>query len=132
MSSKRPMVVEGGHLTANGRAGATRIGRDIALAAGGGGMQGACFPGPHAWPFAFVAVAPLLIAVRGRRGIVAAGLGWVSGTVASALAVTPWIAAAALQYFRQEPLGAVLFATGVGQVFHALPCALLAPLAASP
>src|SRR5262245_12729296 len=130
MSSKRPMAVEDRYLTANGRAGATRIRRDIVLAVAGGVMHGACFPGPHAWPFAFVAVAPLLIAVRGRSGIAAAGLGWVSGTVASALAVTPWIAAAALQYFRQEPLGAVLFATGVGQIYHALPCALFAAMAA--
>jgi apolipoprotein N-acyltransferase len=93
----------------------------LALAVLAGALHGLCFPPWSLWALAFVAPAPLLVAVRsGGTGRVAL-CGWLAGTVASAIAVTPWITAATLVYFRQSTVGAVLFATAVGQVFHALP-----------
>jgi apolipoprotein N-acyltransferase len=77
-----------------------------------------------AWLLAFVAVAPLVVAVRGVRGRTGAMLGWLAGTVAASIATTPWIAAATRQYFDQGAVSAVLFASLVGQVFHALPSAV--------
>src|SRR5262249_9732681 len=65
-------------------------------------------------------------AVRGATSGRAALLGWLAGTVASAIAVTPWMTAATLDYFRQGFAGAIVFATLVGQVFHALPTAAFA------
>src|SRR5262245_40464388 len=72
------------------------------------------------WPLAFVALAPLVAIARGRGALVSLALGWVAGTVAATLAVVPWIAAAARDYFQQGTLTAVLFALGVGQLFGAL------------
>jgi len=95
-----------------------------ALAVAAGVLHGLCFPPVGAWPLAFVTLAPLVAAARDERARTGAGLGWLAGTVASSIATTPWITAATLHYFRQGRLGAVLFATLVGQLFHALPTAL--------
>ncbi len=96
----------------------------MALALAAGVLHGCCFPPVGAWPLAFVAVAPLVIAVRGARARTGAFLGWLAGTVAASIATTPWIAAATRQYFDQGAVGAVAFASLVGQVFHALPAAV--------
>jgi apolipoprotein N-acyltransferase len=96
----------------------------VPLAAVAGVLHGCCFPPAGAWPLAFVALAPLVVAVRGASGMGGALLGWLAGTIAASIATTPWIAAATRQYFDQGPLAAVLFASLVGQVFHALPSAL--------
>ena len=92
----------------------------LALAVLAGVLHGACFAPLGAWPLAFVALAPLVAATRGRGGLAGLALGWIAGTVASTLAVVPWIAAAARDYFQQGALGATLFALGVGQLFGAL------------
>src|SRR5439155_15301442 len=100
----------------------------VALALGAGVLHGLCFPPAGVWALAFVALTPLFIAarnVRARSGFV---LGWLAGTAAASIATTPWITVATLGYFRQGPLGAVLFATLVGQVFHALPTACFGAL----
>ena len=100
--------------------------RALALAAVAGALHGLCFPPWNLWLLAFVAPAPLLVAVRDGSARRVALCGWLAGTVASTIAATPWITAATLVYFRQSPAGAALFATAVGQVFHALPTALFA------
>jgi apolipoprotein N-acyltransferase len=95
--------------------------RPLLLATLTGVLEGMCFAPTSLWFLAFVAPAPLIVAARGATPGAAALYGWLAGTFASALAVTPWITAATLGYFRQGPAGALLFATLVGQVFHALP-----------
>lgn len=100
--------------------------RALAWAVLAGALHGLCFPPWSLWGLAFVAPAPLLVAACGGGARRAALCGWLAGSVASAIAVTPWITAATLVYFRQSPIGAVLFATAVGQVFHALPTAAFA------
>lgn len=101
-------------------------GRGVPLAVLSGVLHGLCFAPAGLWFLAVVAPAPLLVAVRcvtlGRAVL----LGWLAGTVASAIAVTPWITVAALDYFRTGPAGALAFATLVGQLFHALPTAAFA------
>ena len=92
----------------------------LALAVLAGVLHGACFAPLGVWPLAFVALAPLIAVSRGRGALTSLALGWVAGTVAATLAVVPWIAAAARDYFQQGALGAVLFALGVGQLFGAL------------
>ena len=84
------------------------------LAALAGVLYGCCFPPVGAWPLAFVALAPLVVAVRGASGAGGALLGWLAGTIAASIATTPWIAAATGRYFDQGPLAAVAFASVVG------------------
>jgi apolipoprotein N-acyltransferase len=98
----------------------------VLLAVLAGILHGLCFAPAGLWGFAFVAATPLLLAVRGATLAGAALLGWLEGTVASAIAVTPWITAATQDYFRTGPAGAIAFATLIGQVFHALPTAVFA------
>lgn len=86
-----------------------------------GTLHGLCFAPWNLWFLAPVAPAPLIAACRTGSAARAAVLGWLAGTVAASLAVTPWITRATLGYFRQGPVGAVLFASSVGQIFHALP-----------
>ena len=100
--------------------------RGLLLAGLAGVLHGLCFAPANLWLLALVAPAPLIVAARGASAPGAAILGWLAGTVASTIAVTPWITAATLGYFRQGPVGAVLFATLVGQVFHAVPTAAFA------
>lgn len=100
----------------------------IALALLAGALHGTVFPDWSCWPFAFVAVAPLVAAARGGGVLAGAGLGWLAGTVAASLATTPWIAVATRTYFDQGTLAAIGFASLVGQVFHALPSALFGAL----
>ncbi len=95
--------------------------RALPLAVLAGVLHGCCFPPWGLWLLAFVAPAPLVVASRLGGWGLAALCGWVAGTVAADIAVTPWITAATGVYFRQGPVGAVLFATAVGQAFHALP-----------
>lgn len=86
-----------------------------------GTLHGLCFAPWHLWFLALVAPAPLIAACRTGSAAGAAVLGWLAGTTASSIAVTPWLTRATLGYFREGPAGAVLFAASVGQVFHALP-----------
>ena len=102
----------------------------LALAVVGGVLHASCFPPMHGWPLAFVAVAPLLIAVRGRSAAVAALLGWIEVTVGSSIVVAPWVSAAAQHYFTVRPVPAWLFALGANQFFGALPSAAFAATAA--
>lgn len=102
----------------------------LALAAVSGLLFGACFAPVGAWPLAFLVLAPLVPALQGctaRRG---AWLGWVAGSVGSAIATGPWITAATYRYFETGLPGAVGFALGVGQLFHAWPTALFGLVAA--
>jgi len=98
----------------------------IALAALAGVLQGACFPPAGAWALAFVALAPLLLAIDGRAPLRRFALGWLAGTVAASLATTPWLAAAAREYFVSGRLASVALGSLVGQVFHAVPSGLFA------
>ncbi len=91
------------------------------LASTGGLLHGLCFPPWAVWRLALVAPALVVCAARAGGPGCAAASGWLAGTVAASLAVTPWMMAATLDYFRQGPLGALVFASLVGQVFHALP-----------
>lgn len=100
----------------------------VALALVAGGLHGLAFPDWSCWPFAFVALAPLVAAARGGGALAGAGLGWLAGTVASSIATTPWIAVATRAYFDHGGLAAVGFASLVGQVFHALPSAAFGAL----
>jgi len=102
----------------------------LALAALSGVMHGACFPRPGLWPLAFVALGPLVAAVRGRAAGAAFALGWVEGTIASSIAVVPWIAAAARDYFEMGPGRAWLFGALTGQIFGAITFAIFAAAAA--
>jgi apolipoprotein N-acyltransferase len=101
----------------------------VALAALSGVMHGACFPRPGLWPLAFVALGPLVAAVRGRSAAAGFALGWVEGTIASAIAVVPWIAAAAREYFEMGPARAWLFGALTGQIFGAITFAMFAAAA---
>src|SRR5215470_15453978 len=106
------------------------LGRAFLLAALAGVLHGAAFPPVGAWPLAFVALGPLVAAGRERRWPSGLALGWVEGTVAASIAVAPWITVATQQYFREGPVGAVLFASLVGQVFAAIPSALFGAMLA--
>src|SRR5262245_46552577 len=89
-------------------------GSRLALAMASGLLFAASFAPVGAWPFAFVVLAPLVVALDGvtaRRGAL---LGWIAGTVGSVLATGPWIMAATGRYFATGPAGALVFAAGVG------------------
>lgn len=53
----------------------------LAAAAGSGLLYFLAFPGIDAWPLGFVALAPLIVALRGQTPRRAAWLGWVAGFV---------------------------------------------------
>lgn len=95
---------------------ATRVG----LAVLSGLLFAASFAPVEAWPLAYLSLAPLVVALDGVGGRRGALIGWIAGTVGSALSTGPWITAATARYFDTGSLGAVLFAFGVGQLFHAL------------
>lgn len=107
-----------------------RFGGAAALAVASGVLHGACYPPYGLWPLGFVALAPLVVAVHGAGWRRALALGWLHGTVMASLVVVPWITEATRTYFTQGPVGAVAFASLVGQVFQALPCAVFAVAAA--
>ena len=88
----------------------------MALAALAGALHGACFAPLAVWPLGFVALAPLVAATRGRRAAAGLGLGWVAGTIAPAIAVVPWVAAATHDYFT-HPLRESVHAEVVQQFF---------------
>jgi len=101
-----------------------RNARAIALAIVGGVAHGLVFPGFGLWPLAFVALAPLVAAVRLRSGLAGAGLGWIAGTIASGICVTPWLVEAARDFFGAGPLAALVAGVAATQVFGAAPIAL--------
>ncbi|HEY3186000.1 MAG TPA: hypothetical protein VGJ70_00905, partial [Solirubrobacteraceae bacterium] len=98
----------------------------LAFAILAGILHGICFPPLGAWPLAFVSLAPLVAAARGRTVVAGGLLGWLAGTIASTITAVPWIATAAHDYFRHGFVGAVVFASVLLQVFGALPIALFA------
>jgi apolipoprotein N-acyltransferase len=57
----------------------------VALSAVSGALYFAAFPGVGGWPLAFVALAPLLAALRGRSPASGAALGLLSGTITTFL-----------------------------------------------
>ena len=61
------------------------------LAALGGGIQTLAWPWPGWWPLSFVALVPLIVAVRGQSGRGAFASGWVYG-LALSLSSLPWLA----------------------------------------
>jgi apolipoprotein N-acyltransferase len=121
--------------------------RRALLALGSGALLALGFPGPGLWPLAFVAHAPLLLALDGARGLRAAWLGWIAhatmtllvfrflwvplrelgsllwGTAAAALGLL-----AALQGLRGAALGGLTALLGR---FLPLPSAFLAAFFAS-
>src|SRR5262245_33766260 len=56
-----------------------------------GALQGATLPPFDAWPLAFVSVAPLLVATRGRTPARAFGLGLLQGFVVYLVASATWL-----------------------------------------
>ncbi|MGH7786639.1 MAG: apolipoprotein N-acyltransferase [Candidatus Binatia bacterium] len=86
---------------------------------------------PFAWPLvAWVALAPLLLALDGARPRAALGLGWLCGTIGGLGVTGYWIGRAAVEYFGLGPAAATLFTMVVIQVFVAPFFALFALLAA--
>lgn len=96
-----------------------RQGSRVALAIASGLLFAASFAPLGAWPLAFAVLAPLVVALDGVSAPRGALLGWIAGTVGSTLATGPWITAATARYFDTGPIGALGFAFGVGQLFHA-------------
>jgi apolipoprotein N-acyltransferase len=115
--------------TLGNRSGA-RNARAAGLAVAGGLLHGAAFPSSGAWPLAFVALTPLLIALRGRSVRAGAALGWCEGTVAAGVCVVPWLAASAREFFGLGPLAALGVGVAAGQIFGAAPIALFGAAAA--
>ena len=100
-----------------------RNARAIALALAGGLAHGLAFP-PGAWLLAFVALAPLVVAVRGRSGAAGLALGWLAGTVAAGVSTTWWLVEAARDFFGAGPLAALAIGVAATQVFGAWPIAV--------
>jgi apolipoprotein N-acyltransferase len=76
------------------------------------------------WPFAlsavaWVALAPLLVAVDGARARTALALGWLTGTIGGLGVTGYWIWCAASDYFGMAPIVAAAFTVGVIQIFVA-------------
>ena len=102
----------------------------MAVALAGGVAHGCAFPPAGAWPLAAIAIAPLVIAVRGRTALAGAGLGWIAGSAAAGVALVPWMTVAAARYFDAGRVEAVAVAMGVALMFGALPIAVFGALAA--
>src|SRR5204862_3826209 len=79
---------------------------------------------------AFAALAPLVVAVRGRSAAAGLGLGWVAGTVAAGVCVTPWLVESARTFFGAGPGVALAAGVAATQVFGALPIAVFGCAAA--
>ena len=96
----------------------------------GGAVHGAVFPSLGMWPAAFVALAPLLVAVRRRSALAGLVLGWLAGSVAAGIAVVPWLATSAREFFGIGAVGALAIGVAAGQTFGAAPIALFGAVAA--
>jgi apolipoprotein N-acyltransferase len=94
-----------------------------------GGLFAVSFAPLGAWPCAFLSLAPLVVALRDVGSARGALLGWIAGTAGSTLATGPWITAATARYFDTGAAGALAFAFGVGQLFHALAVTLFGAVA---
>lgn len=92
----------------------------LALAILSGLLCAATFPPLRVPGVVLVALAPLVVATRGRGLVAGAALGWASGTVATAFIVVPWVAAAARDYFRQGPVVALLGGAAIAQLYGVL------------
>src|SRR6185436_1232602 len=101
----------------------------LALASASALFFAASFAPIGAWPLAFLALAPLVVALDGAGSARGAALGWLSGTLGSLLATGPWITAATGRYFATGPAGAAVFAFGVGQIYHAWAVAMFGAMA---
>jgi len=103
-----------------------------AAACASGGLYAAAQPGLGAWPLAFGCLVPLLLAFRGASRGVRVLLGWLAGSVATALATLGAGSAGASSYFGLSQPAALLAALAVGQLFGAGSFALFALLAGDP
>jgi apolipoprotein N-acyltransferase len=91
--------------------------RHWALAAASGLLLTAIYPPINLSVLAWVALAPLLLALEGASPLGGWWLGWITGTV-GALGVTGyWIFRAAHDYFHLSDLAALGFTVGVTQLF---------------
>jgi apolipoprotein N-acyltransferase len=106
-----------------GREGSGRDARAVTLAIAGGVVHGLAFP-PGAWPLAFVAVAPLVAAVRDRSGAAGLALGWLAGSIAAAVCVTWWLVESVRSFFGAGAPAALVIGIAATQVFGALPIAV--------
>lgn len=77
----------------------------------------------------WIALAPLLVALRGASPRAAIGLGWLTGSVTCLGVAGYWIWRAAIEYFGLGAIAAALFTVAVTQVFVAPFFALFAWLA---
>ena len=105
-------------------------GRRWSLAAASGVLLTLCYPPFAVGWLAWVALTPLWLALDGATLGLAAGLGWLTGTVGGLGITGYWIARAAADYFGLAPLAAIAFTVAVIQVFVAPFYALLGVLVA--
>ena len=77
------------------------------LAVVSGMLYGLAFPPWRAWGIAWIALVPLLLAIRGASFGRVVFYGW-AWTMALSLTVIPWFGAGAAAYFGQSPLVGVL------------------------
>jgi apolipoprotein N-acyltransferase len=98
--------------------------RRLLLAMMSGVAYALAFPPFDHGAVAFVALVPLLVAVRGASRAIAAALGWVTGTIACSVLVGPSVYTAAARYFGEAPALAVLLAAVIPQLYGALYFAL--------
>jgi apolipoprotein N-acyltransferase len=90
-----------------------------ALAVATGLLLTLAYPPFSLSPLAWVALAPLVVAVDGVGPGAAATLGWLSGTVLGLGVSGHWLWHAAIDYFGQPPLLAAAFALGLVELFVA-------------
>jgi len=104
----------------------------VAAACASGAAYAAAQPGLGAWPLAFVCLVPLLLACRGAPLGQRVLLGWLAGSVATAIATLDAGSAGASSYFGLSRPAALAVALAVGQLFGAGSFALSALLAGDP
>ena len=108
-----------------------RTGYAAGLALASGGLYALAQEPAGAWGFAFVCLAPLLVALRGRGLRARFGLGWLAGATA-ALCATGSTAHALGAYFDLSPWLAWPLAWGAAQLLAGSAFALFAVLAGDP
>src|SRR5262245_52575677 len=100
------------------------------LALATGLLLAAAYPPFELASVAWIALAPLLIALEGATPGAAFALGWFSGAIGSLIVVAPWIFEAARGYFALGAIAAAGFAVAVTQILGGVYFGLFALVAA--